>query len=252
MIRIVKPELLDSLPPNDPRAVRSRRDLRRVNAWMGHHNIMALALQKVLNGRAPGRILELGAGDGDFLLRVAQKLPAARPGGQTVAAGTKATLLDRQAKVSAETLAGFAALGWQADTVTADVFEWLPADSDLVIANLFLHHFKKARLTELLTLISQRAQVFVALEPRRSELSLFFSRLLWAIGCNDVTRQDAVTSVGAGFSGYELSEFWPDKENWFISEQSVGAFSQLFIAQRRNASNAPAHIPVAAKLPARP
>ncbi len=44
MNRIVKPELLDELPPADPRAVRSRRDLRRVNAWMRNHAIMARAL----------------------------------------------------------------------------------------------------------------------------------------------------------------------------------------------------------------
>ena len=41
MKRIVQPELLDALPPDDPRAVRSRRDLRRVNAWMRNHTIMA-------------------------------------------------------------------------------------------------------------------------------------------------------------------------------------------------------------------
>ena len=45
MKRIIEPELLDTLPPDDPRAVRSRRDLRRVNAWMRNHAIMARALQ---------------------------------------------------------------------------------------------------------------------------------------------------------------------------------------------------------------
>ena len=41
MNRIVQPELLDELPPDDPRAMRSRRDLRRINAWMRNHAIMA-------------------------------------------------------------------------------------------------------------------------------------------------------------------------------------------------------------------
>ena len=41
MKRLVQPELLDSLPPDDPRARGSRRDLRRVNWWMGHHVILA-------------------------------------------------------------------------------------------------------------------------------------------------------------------------------------------------------------------
>ncbi|TPV99455.1 MAG: hypothetical protein USCAAHI_01108 [Beijerinckiaceae bacterium] len=39
--RVVRPEWLDSLPPDDPRAGRSRRDLRRINAWMQQAGIMA-------------------------------------------------------------------------------------------------------------------------------------------------------------------------------------------------------------------
>ena len=74
MKRIVQPELLDSLLPGDPRAIRSRRDLRRVNAWMANHAIMAKALQNNLNRFTPRQITELGAGDGNFLLRVAQKI----------------------------------------------------------------------------------------------------------------------------------------------------------------------------------
>ena len=47
MNRIVEPELLDTLSPADPRAIRSRRDLRRVNAWMRNPVIMADALEKI-------------------------------------------------------------------------------------------------------------------------------------------------------------------------------------------------------------
>ncbi len=70
-MRIIEPELLDALSPDDPLAVRSRRDLRRVNDWMRNHTIMAGALQIHLNGRKPGHITELGAGDGHFLLQMA-------------------------------------------------------------------------------------------------------------------------------------------------------------------------------------
>ncbi len=39
--RTVVPELLDELPPDDPRAMHSRGDLRRVNRLMGNADIMA-------------------------------------------------------------------------------------------------------------------------------------------------------------------------------------------------------------------
>ena len=231
MRRIVQPELLDTLPSNDPRAVRSRRDLRRVNGWMRHHAIMADALQKALNrhtpGRASGQITDLGAGDGNFLLRVAQQIP---PGGRDV----KAILLDRQKNVTPATLAAFANLGWRAEAVIADVFDWSQTSDtgEVVIANLFLHHFEDARLVELLRLISQRSKLFIAIEPQRATWPLFCSRLLWAIRCNEVTRHDAAASVRAGFSGHELSAFWPDKQNWRLMEHRAGAFSHLFIARK--------------------
>ena len=227
MKRSVQPELLDTLPPGDQRAVRSRRDLCRVNGWMRHHAIMAETLQQALSGHALKSITELGAGDGKFLLRVAQTVPP-----KFLAA--KATLLDRQKVVSAGTLAAFAAHGWLAQAVTADVFDWLQTagDGEVVIVNLFLHHFEDVRLAELLRLVSLRAKLFIALEPHRAPWPLFCSRLLWAIGCNAVTRHDAVVSVRAGFSGNELSALWPDKIHWRLTERRAGAFSQLFVAQK--------------------
>jgi len=225
--RIVQPELLDTLPSNDPRAVHSRRDLHRLNCWMRNHAVMADALQKALTRHTPGQITELGAGDGHFLLRVAQKISPGWP-------DVNAILLDRQNNVTPATLAAFAKLSWHAETIVADVFDWsqTSAAGGVVIANLFLHHFEGVRLVELLQLISQRAKLFIAIEPRRASWPLFCSRLLWAIRCNEVTRQDAVASVRAGFSGYELSAFWPDKQNWRLTEDRTGAFSHLFVARR--------------------
>ncbi len=227
MKRIVEPELLDELSPDDPLAIGSRRDLCRVNAWMRNHAIMAGALRNHLNGHAPKQITELGAGDGNFLLRVARKASSHWP-------DVSVTLLDRQKIVAPWTLTSFDALGWRAEAVTADVFDWLPAGNpaEVVITNLFLHHFYDASVAGLFRAIAGRARLFIAVEPRRASLPLLFGRLLWAIGCNRVTRHDAAVSVRAGFSHNELSALWPDKENWRLTEQSAGAFSHLFIAQR--------------------
>jgi hypothetical protein len=225
--RIVQPELLDTLPPDDPRASHSRRDLRRLNACMQNHAIMARALQNNWNGRKPNQITELGAGDGNFLLRVAQKIAPTLP-------DVKATLLDLQENVAIETLVDFAALGWRAEAVVADVFDWPPTfdAGEVVVANLFLHHFEDGPLSELLRLISQSAKLFIALEPRRTPGPLVCSHLLWALGCNDVTRHDAAVSMRAGFVGGELSALWPDKQNWQLTEQRAGVFSHLFVARK--------------------
>jgi len=227
MNRIVQPELLDTLPPGDPRAAGSRRDLQRLNTWMRNHAIMIHALQTGLNGHTPKQITELGAGDGNFLLRVAQKTSSRWP-------NVNATLLDRQKVVTPQTLASFASLGWRAEAVVADVFDWpqTPAPAEIVIINEVLHHFEDARLAGLFRVIAGRTRLFIAIEPSRAYWPLFCSRLLWAVGCNAVTRHDAAVSVRAGFSGDELSALWPDKKNWQMTERRAGLFSHLFIARR--------------------
>ena len=227
MKRNVQPEWLDALPPEDPRALRSRRDLRRINWWMRNHVIMAQALENNIPA-ASQPIVELGAGDGNFLLRVADRLSSHWPDMQ-------ATLLDLQKNVSAETIAAFAELGWRAQDVVADVFDWSPASSakPVVIANLFLHHFPDEQLARLLQKISEAAKLFVAVEPHRFAWPSLLGQVLWLIGCNDVTRHDAVVSIRAGFDGGELSALWPDRENWELTECRAGWFSHLFIARRR-------------------
>src|SRR5437879_2754268 len=51
MQRCVEPEWLDELPPNDPRAKGSRRDLQRIHSWMGNVGIMARLLGNVAAGQ---------------------------------------------------------------------------------------------------------------------------------------------------------------------------------------------------------
>jgi hypothetical protein len=227
--RRLVPELLDELAPDDPRALRSRRDLRLVNGIMGHAALLARALDAVVT--APLRLVELGAGDGAVLLRLAKRRAHRWP-------NTAVTLLDTQPTVAPATLAALRALGWTVEVVAADALEWLehsPANRDaVVLANLFVHHFEGERLGRLLAGAAAHARAFVCCEPRRARLALLGSHLLWAIGCNDVTRHDAVVSVHAGFRARELSAEWQRAvgAGWQVDETPAGAFSHLFVARR--------------------
>ena len=229
-LRCVEPEWLDELPPDDARATRSRRDLQRINALMMNDAIVARTLARALGPGAPRTIAEIGAGDGTFMLRLSQQRACARYEDVHV------TLVDRQDVVGSPTLQKLARRRWNAQSVTADVFEWLTQPSsqvfDVIVANLFLHHFDDAKLAALLPLVAQRSRAFVACEPRRSSFALISSRLLGALGCNDVTRHDAVVSVRAGFAGRELSALWPPGAAWTLRECAQGPFSHCFVASR--------------------
>jgi hypothetical protein len=55
------------------------------------------------------------------------------------------------------------------------------------------------------------------------------------IGCNGVTRHDAIVSIRAGFAEKELSGLWPKNEHWALQERSANFSSHLFVAQRESA-----------------
>ncbi len=234
--RTVSAETLDHLPANDPAARRSRRDLVRVHRVMGTRGIVARGWQALWPPQRRGiplRVLELGAGDGTLMLAVARQLAPSFP-------RVELTLLDRQDIVSPDTLAAYAALGWEVTVEVTDVLDWAghaPSTADpswdLVMTTLFLHHFEGADLDTLLMAIAARSQRFFACEPRRGWLALTGSHLIGAIGANAVTREDAVFSVHAGFREHELTALWPaPAAAWQSHEYTAGLFGHCFCTSR--------------------
>jgi SAM-dependent methyltransferase len=227
--RRVEPEFLDQLPADDPRALRARRDVKRANTLMMNASIVASALMEHSAGLKPRKIVDLGSGDGQFMLRLARRLASHWPRVTIV-------LQDKQDIVSRATRDAFAALQWRVETSATDVFDFLasapPASADVVTANLFLHHFVDEQLVRLLASAAQLARLVVACEPRRARFVVRASRLLWAVGFSDVGVHEAVVSARAGFRGKELSALWPAQGQWELHEEAAGLFSHRFVARR--------------------
>ncbi len=241
MPRVVGAEILDGLAVDDPAATRSRRDLRRVHRAMATRSIVSRALRSAIvstPATRPLQVLEIGAGDGSLLLGVARGLTPAWP-------QVDLTLLDAQPLVERETIESYGELGWRVVPTVRDVLDWAAAVTDpllpnsatarwdLIVANLFLHHFADADLAGLLRAIAARSDRLFACEPRRAWVALAGSHLLGALGVNAVTREDAVLSVHAGFKGRELSALWPSRSaEWRLHEYPAGLFSHCFRAER--------------------
>jgi hypothetical protein len=222
--RIVEPELLDSLPPNDPRAIHSRRDLRLINRWMGNARHIGRAIVSL--PQPPRRVLELGTGDGSLMLKLAPYLPG----------GIELSLLDMQPVIAVETIKRLENLGWSVQVVAARIEDWVQGSAtgtyDLVLANLFLHHFEAPALRSLFAALSDRTRAFISCDPRRWWPALVTTRFLWVLGCNGVTRNDARISVRAGFRDRELSGLWPANSGFALSEGPAGFASHRFMARR--------------------
>ena len=210
--RVVIPELLDHLPAADPQAMRSRRDLRRINFLMGNERWVCRTLQKFPAAAARG-IVETGAGDG----RLCGKLAALFP----------------QAPVSAYDLAPAPAdlhpqVAWQ----RGDLLEIPPPDAGgVAVANLFLHHFEGAALAALGRWF-RGFEVLIFNEPDRARLPHLLGATLhpWI---NRVTRHDMHVSIRAGFAAGEISALLGlDNSRWALRESSTWRGSRRVVAWR--------------------
>jgi len=197
--RVIIPEILDSLNPADPRAIRSRRDLRWIDLFLGNSRWIVRQLKK--QTPPPARIIEIGAGEGDLCRKVQTSLPSA-----TV---TGLDLIQRPENLPE-------AIKWR----SGDFFQTLSKiDADACVGSLILHHFSDEALRDL----GARLQSFRSLtfcEPLRSRLPLFLSRLSRPF-LSEVTRHDMPASIHAGFRPGELPALLGlNSKKWFVTESS--------------------------------
>ncbi len=228
MKRWVQPEILDGLPAANPRAVESRRDLRRLNSLMGNASALCAYVAERIPDNANIRMLEIGAGDGNISKQIAGRL------GQRGITG-HLQLMDFTVVPDARNSQTAPPPGWTVENVRLDVRAWKPIkdSQDVIVANLFLHHFETAPLRDLLAQCAAASPLFAAAEPRRNWFGAAAARCVGLIGCNQVTRHDAVVSVQAGFNGSELSALWPTATAWQVTECRSGLFTHFMGAARR-------------------
>lgn len=218
-MRLVTPELLDSLPEDAPSAIRSRRDLRIINRLLGSASWM----RRALSGRvqAGEHIVEIGAGDGSLGLSLMES---------------------RLARITPANVAGLDVAGrplrWpeQARWFQTSVFQFPDwAGYPVVIGNLIFHHFNEAELGELGARLGRHARLIVAGEPLRTRRTArLFSAVCPLIGADAVTRHDGRVSIEAGFRGNELPEMLgldAGRWSWRVDETWLGAYR--LIAERR-------------------
>jgi len=212
MKRILKAEILDHLDPADPGAVRSRRDLRWIDLFLGNSRWMLDSLGK-LRGTAQG-VVELGAGEGALCRRISAILP-----------GISVTGLDRLARP--------AQLPSSVRWVGGDFMETLPSVAGSACCGaLILHHFDAENLRKLGRELARFSHLLFT-EPHRSVLPLTMAGLVSPL-VGKVTRHDMPASIRAGFRKGELPSLLGLRpSDWVIREQVTLRGSLRFSASRR-------------------
>jgi len=163
--RLILPELLDTLPPDEAGA--SLMDLTRINRRWGGHS----TLRKLLAGTVPasGRfsVLDVGAASGDMGACIRQSY-----------AGAEVTSLDY---VESHLT------GASGAKVVADAFmqPFRPGSFDYVFCSLFLHHFTDEEVVERLRGFGEVARKAVlVIDLERNPIPYYF--IAWSrplLGC---------------------------------------------------------------------
>ena len=210
--RVIIPEILDSLNPADPRAIRSRRDLRLIDHYLGNSRWIVRQLQKQMP--RPARIIEIGAGEGGLCCIIHKAIPSSDI--------TGLDLIPRPANFPR-------GIQW----LSGDFFQTLTnIEADTCIGSLILHHFSEQALRDL----GARLQSFRTLafcEPLRCRVPLFLSKLSCPF-MSEVTRHDMPASIRAGFRPGELPALLGlNSKKWSLSESSPWRGALRLVASRR-------------------
>ena len=193
-------ELLDQKAGSPREVEKSLRDIARINACLGGAAVVENALWPLLEGRSEATILDIGAGSGDIARRLVAQ--AARRGLKIsiIAADLQEEHL-RVAKKDSADVTGIHLVG-------ADAFA-LPlrdASVDVVLASLFLHHFRPPQIAELLHEFERVSRVgFIANDIVRDWVPLVFFRLTAPVFAKSyLTRYDGAASIMRAYTVGEM------------------------------------------------
>lgn len=200
MLRVVEPEIIDQLPPDHPDVVRSRADLKVINFLMGNERWIARQIARFAGPRNQG-VVEIGAGEGTLLARLAKKYP-----------GIPLTACDLAPRP--EGLSG--SIAWD----QRDVFESLSTVSGgILAANLFLHHFENEELERFRPYL-EKYEVICINEPYRTQQTILDAKFMLPF-VGPATKHDMIVSIKAGFLPGELPErLGLDAPEWEVREET--------------------------------
>lgn len=202
--RSTKTEIMDDFSLEGEMLRKSLNHVAAINKRLGGNKATISGLNTLLKGQLRGltvSIVDLGCGNGDMLRAVADygrknnftfKLTGIDANKYTVSYARKLST-------------NYPEISYRKMNVLLDDLSGL--NSDIVLATLFIHHFKNEEIESLIKSLTPKINTgFIINDLQRSRTAYYLFKLISIFFLNPMIRKDGLTSVLRGFKKAELSD----------------------------------------------
>lgn len=203
-----------------------------INKWLGGNKITIRGLKELLSGVSkdnPITIVDLGCGSGDMLRIVADYARKNNYNIRLTGIDANAFTIAYARKLSLQ----YPEISYIQAVIPSSTFDEL--NYDIILATLFLHHFKEPELFSLMSTLHKKARIGMVINDlHRSKWAYILFQLLTIFIPNPMVRKDGCTSILRGFKKPELESLakdlqlkntkirwrWAFRYQWTISKVS--------------------------------
>ena len=202
--RTDKEELMDDFSIGGDLLRDTLDKLENINRWLGGNKVTLNGLKAILKNHPKEQeltIVDIGCGHGDILRDIAKF--GRKKGYKLKLFGVDAnpTAIDYANELSID----FPELNFKTEDIFSEAFK--NRKFDVVLATLFLHHFKEEQLVSFLGNSLQQAKIGIVVNDlHRHKLAYYLFLLLSIFISNKMIIEDGLTSVLRGFKWIDLEK----------------------------------------------
>jgi 2-polyprenyl-3-methyl-5-hydroxy-6-metoxy-1,4-benzoquinol methylase len=200
--RSTESEIMDDFTLQGEQLRDTLDQLSRINQWLGGNLATIEALRKLVNKLPVDEqiiILDVGCGHGDTLRIMADFARKRNRNFKLIGVDANEDAIKYAKQLSQK----YPEITYFSQNVFSKEFSEL--NYDLVLLNLFLHHFREAEILQLLSMISLKASVGVIVNDlHRNSIAYYLFKILCLTISNSMIRDDGLTSILRGFKKKEI------------------------------------------------
>lgn len=200
--RTDKEELMDDFSIGGDLLRDTLDKLENINRWLGGNKVTINGLKTILENHPKEQeiiIIDIGCGHGDILRDVAKFGRKHHYKFKLIGVDANPTAIDYANELSVE----YPELRFETQDIFSEAFK--ARSFDVVLATLFLHHFKEKELISFLDNTVKQTKIGVVVNDlHRHKLAYYLFMLLSIFISNKMIVEDGLTSVLRGFKRKDL------------------------------------------------